>query len=241
MTDKQHINCQFGTVSIGESTARLGVKFARAVLPLDEADTMLCGKRIEGRIATIPNGEDPDQTHLFDDGSLALTASFDITRFGVDPESYTCGLTFNKHSLGDNLSRLSEFVKKSGALQIDSVGEIPDDSEGEGDGDGDDLDEAFASRNPFFDESGDKELTPEVKDNEQWKFQTLAGLGIKERTAKALRAVKINTLGQLAAWQQAKGDFWMKDIPGLGPTGAEDIERATMEYWKLHPEFADAK
>lgn len=48
----------------------------------------------------------------------------------------------------------------------------------------------------------------------------------------------IRTLGDLADWQLEKGDFWMKDIKGLGPAGAKKIEDATLAYYQREGESA---
>ncbi len=42
----------------------------------------------------------------------------------------------------------------------------------------------------------------------------------------------IVTLGELVDWQAKKGDFWVKDIQGLGAAGAKKIEDATTAYWE---------
>lgn len=46
----------------------------------------------------------------------------------------------------------------------------------------------------------------------------------------------IRTMGDMAAWQQAKGDWWFKDIKGFGQGGADAYATAADVYWKEHPE-----
>lgn len=47
------------------------------------------------------------------------------------------------------------------------------------------------------------------------------------------------TLGDLSAYQAKKGDFWAKDLPGVGPALREKIENAMTEFWASRK--ADAK
>lgn len=75
--------------------------------------------------------------------------------------------------------------------------------------------------------------------DESWRAIPLADLTPKigSRAMKALanHNPPLVTHGDLAAWQQKKGDFWMQDIAGLGDKGREEIEAAQMGWWQSHP------
>lgn len=80
--------------------------------------------------------------------------------------------------------------------------------------------------------------TPTPPDDDSWKSVTLEGLGIKSsRVLKALHEHNppITTFGELSDWQNAKGDFWAKDIKGIGAEGRKEIEDAQFAYWNAHP------
>ena len=79
---------------------------------------------------------------------------------------------------------------------------------------------------------------PPIPD-ESWKLVTIEELGIKGRALKALHehVPPLTTHGELSAWQEKKGDFWAKDIAGLGPKGREEIENAQFAYFNAHPEL----
>jgi hypothetical protein len=69
-----------------------------------------------------------------------------------------------------------------------------------------------------------------------WKAVTLASLhtpAISPRVLKVLAEHEpaILTLGDLTAWQAAKGDWWGKDIGGVGPAAQEEIANAAEAYW----------
>lgn len=76
--------------------------------------------------------------------------------------------------------------------------------------------------------------TPLAKttEGESWRDVHLTDLenpAIKPSVVKALNENNppIITLGELADWQEKKGDFWIKDIPNFGASGADNIEEAT--------------
>ena len=70
-----------------------------------------------------------------------------------------------------------------------------------------------------------------------WKAVRLDSLqspGIAARYLKALaeNTPPITTMGDLAAWQEMKGDFWAKDITGIGEAGQNELVNATTAYWE---------
>jgi len=87
---------------------------------------------------------------------------------------------------------------------------------------------------PLFDWANEPEIA-------LWMDVPLAHLfepGIPDRylTALADNEPPILTLGDLTNWQSEKGDFWVKDVKGLGEGGQVAIDEATAGYWEHHPQ-----
>jgi hypothetical protein len=130
---------KFGGLSVGESTARLGVAVARENLDLDDADASLCGRRLTatiiGRSVGTANG---DQTALpgMEAEDAKIDGVFDVKKFGVTASRITFGLTANLKDI--DISTLSHFPTREGELRIDKIGPLPDgDDEDDEDDDGD--------------------------------------------------------------------------------------------------------
>lgn len=120
---------EFGGVSIGDGTARLGLKIDRSNLNIDAADEALCGRRLKGRVVVLKDGEQANQTTFLDGVRHEVSSIFDVKRFGVAPRNITCGLTF---SLADiDVEALSHFAKQKGRFIVDEVSAIPADDENE--------------------------------------------------------------------------------------------------------------
>lgn len=73
--------------------------------------------------------------------------------------------------------------------------------------------------------------------DDAWRAVPLADLGIKATTLKILadHTPSLTTMGELCDWQEKKGDFWAKDISGVGPTKRSEIEDAQLAHWQKHP------
>lgn len=121
--DKTEIRVEFGNVSIGDQTARLGVKIARESLSLADGDRIFCGRRIWGKVILGEPGN-PDQQRLpgMEDAQHEIEGAFDTKQLGVKPNDYSVGLTFNIQSI--DISELAKFAKKSGVLQVVSVKDL---------------------------------------------------------------------------------------------------------------------
>ena len=80
----------------------------------------------------------------------------------------------------------------------------------------------------------------EADEPELWRGVKLAGddflpPGILKALAE--NSTPITTLGELTDWQAEHGDFWAKDIPGIGEAAQEKIDEALMGWWKNNPEM----
>jgi hypothetical protein len=82
------------------------------------------------------------------------------------------------------------------------------------------------------------EATPSAPPAEPWRSEILADIGLPDGIVKKLAEHEppIVTLGELTDWQTAKGDFWAKDIHGIGLAAAEKIGSVCEKYWAAHPQ-----
>lgn len=123
MQDKTEIRVEFGSVNIGDATARLGAKIPREALPLSEADRIFCGRRIWGFVA-LGVDDNPDQQRLpgMEDARIEIEGAFETKQLGVRPNEYGVGLNFAKAEI--DISELAKFAKKSGTITVVSVKDI---------------------------------------------------------------------------------------------------------------------
>ena len=118
--------------------------------------------------------------------------------------------------------------------------------------------EALEAAQEVYNEASERVLTYRKKDGfpadsplaktakaapDAWRGVKLVKLGLKPRTLKAFAAhtPPLTTLGQLTDHQEKAGDFWAKDIKGVGPKVQDEIADATERFWKDHPEYCQDK
>lgn len=117
----------WGNVNIGDETANLGAVVLRSNLSVAQADKSLCGKRLLGTIvARAGDGAQADQGSLpgAEGADEAMTAAFDVKRYGVSRKTISFGLTLSLGSI--DIEVLAKFAKRNGLLCVDSIGEIPE-------------------------------------------------------------------------------------------------------------------
>lgn len=120
MSERVSMDVDFGTVSVGDQTASLGVTFEKSKLGLERADELLCGSRLAVTIIPGGKGTDPDQQQI--PGSFEnIEAEIDSKNYSVKPDSISARLTFNRSSI--NLAVLTSLVKRSGKLKIKRIGD----------------------------------------------------------------------------------------------------------------------
>jgi len=118
----------FGGVSIGQDTARVGIKIERGNLALDRADECFCGKRLTGKIILGRRDDAKGQGKLIEDTDYEVAGAFDVKRIGVSPAQISTGLTFALASV--DVGDLSHFAKGQGRMVVENVAELPDGEEG---------------------------------------------------------------------------------------------------------------
>ena len=125
------IPVDFGGVSIGESTARLGLRINREQLNIMAADEIFCGHRLACKLTL--GKRDESQGELVADLFETLSGQADVKRLGLSADTISTGLTF---SLADiDVATLAKFSKGCGRLLVETVAEIPMDSPANTDGD----------------------------------------------------------------------------------------------------------
>lgn len=122
--ERLNVPVSFGGVSIGDGTASIGVSISRDEFSLEDAETILCGHRLIGRLQAGGKGDAPNQRQMFDGARAELSASFDVKRFGCSRNDISARLAFN---LSDDLVKvLGCFAKKEGRLIVAEVEDLAD-------------------------------------------------------------------------------------------------------------------
>lgn len=202
----------FGGVSIGKSTGRIGIGIDRSWIQLDEAADMFCNRRLIGKVVLGGADDASGQQKLVDDLEVEVNGAFDCKGFRVTEESLSTGLTFSLKEV--SIADLAKFSKGVGRLVVMETGEIPDDAPSE-----------------EFDD--DK---PILKATGEWTLVKLDTLPFKPGTLKKLAKASITTMGELADYTALKGEWWWKDIPGIGEAAAHEIEDITAKFWAANPQ-----
>jgi hypothetical protein len=196
----------FGGVSIGKTTGRIGISVDRSYLGLDDAADMFCGRRLTGKVVLGRAGDAANQTTLVDDLDAEVGGAFDCKGFRVTEGSIAAGLTFALAEV--DIAELAKFSKGF------ELGEIPADA----------PDEDFEDERPILKAEG------------EWTEVKLDTLPFKPRVLKALIKAELTTMGKLADFTALKGEWWWRDIPGIGATAAEEIEEITAKFWAANPQ-----
>lgn len=231
------VDVQFGGVSIGDETARVGVKIDRGAMTLDDADEFLCGKRLTGRIEVCAPGEQQGQQSLpgMNDARPHLDGTFDVKRFGVGPKEVSAGLTFVLGSI--DVSELAKFAKKNGRLTIMEAQYLPDDGE-EDDGDG-----------PSFDDHEDTGPQPKARKKSKGAVAGDSGAamsifelvkhGVPKKKCDALAdAAGGSTIGHLEKLMREDA-WWHKKAKGIGESWIDKISDAVVSFRRQNPVPSD--
>lgn len=135
---KRKLEVEFGGYSSGLLACKIGVKCSRSSMSLEQADEMLCGKRLNVTLAINTKGDDARQKRIKTDsgGVVEVEGVCDVKSFRVGPNGYSFGLTFNRENVDGRL--LQDFPKASGQMHIDGVEDIPEEKSDDEDSEDDD-------------------------------------------------------------------------------------------------------
>ena len=73
--------------------------------------------------------------------------------------------------------------------------------------------------------------------NDGWRGLCIDTLALPETILESMRQKGIETLGGFANFQRDRGEFWAKDLKGVGPAKATKITEAWEEFWKANPQY----
>ena len=208
---------EFGGVSIGQKTARIGLTVSRDVLNINAADELFVERRVTG-IVVLGGGEDSAGQTTFIDTDERIEGTFDIHRFGVKSETYTTGLTFNLKDI--DIATLALFSKGKGRLILTDISEIPTDVVDEHDDDeGQQSFEDLSVAGEAFDTSLDFLFTGSLLKN--------------------MKAAGLQTVRDIVEWTKPDKSGFCKqltDIKGVGESAASKIELRMIEFWRDNPQ-----
>lgn len=114
---------EFSGVSIGDTTARLGIRFSREDIGIEAADKTFCGHRLDCEVVLGNDRDSGGQKTLVDDLDHRVAGSADVKRIGVLPDAISTGLTFSLEDI--DIAELAKFSKGRGRLLVRGVGDIP--------------------------------------------------------------------------------------------------------------------
>ncbi len=203
----------FGGVSIGEKTARIGIKINRKNLTLETADKAFSGRRLIGRIVLGHEDESADQTQMFD-SDYSVEGAFDVNQFSTNATYFGAGLTFNLAEI--DIEDLAHMSKGAGRLIVDEVTDIP--------------------------EPEPEEKTPKsesLKFTGEWAKVRMDEIFKADGViVKGFAAKDIVTVGDMVNWQKDDRNQLI-DLPGVGPSKVQEIEDTMMVFWASNPEAAE--
>lgn len=76
--------------------------------------------------------------------------------------------------------------------------------------------------------------------NEAWKELPLSAAGINGKVGVLLAEAGHDTLGRLAKLMQDHGQWWNKEVKGIGESGAAEVADRFAAFWSEHPEYCAA-
>lgn len=200
----------FGGVSLGKGTGRISIKIDRGFIGLDEAEDMFCQRRLTGKVVLGHVGDAEGQQKIADDLDHEVNGAFDAKGYRTNGEMISTSLTFSLKEV--DVNELSLFSKGVGRLVIVENGEIP----------------VEPKEKPAD--------APIEKATGEWTLVRLDTLPFKPRVLKALEKASITTMGELADFTALKGQWWWKDITGVGEAASQEIEDITAKFWAANPQ-----
>lgn len=102
------------------------------------------------------------------------------------------------------------------------------------------LGHALDEKHPLFDENRPTSTTTEGALPEaggDWRALPISELKLTESVERVIQDAGFKTIGALSAHMTDQGDWWARNIKGVGDSGREAIELAYADFWKAHPEF----
>jgi uncharacterized protein (UPF0335 family) len=74
-------------------------------------------------------------------------------------------------------------------------------------------------------------------DKDAWKSLPVGDLKLPAKIAKAIVDAGHTTIGSLSVHMADQGDWWAKQIKGIGEKARDEVCDAFADFWKEHPEY----
>ena len=238
------VGCDFGGVSKGKDSIRIGIKLSRDVISLPQADEALCGMRITGRLQRGGKSDAPSQQPLPGMGvpEPFIVGTFDVKRFGVSPDDITFGATFSVHGLSrDNREALLDLANQSGRMQVTGVELIPED-EGDTHDDHEDVG-PMPKRGPLagqrtFQSAGLDDLKRDHGADQP--VTVLLNYGATPVICKAVaKAVGGEKISHLEKFMRDNPEYWHRDMKGVGKERITVLQNAYEAFRIAVPMVSD--
>lgn len=126
------MRCEFKGVSLGDSTARVGVSIDRESMSYDTADELLCGRQVKVEIVN-KHHEGKALAGMEGASGVTILAIASIKSFAVKPKEFSFGLTFDIDAIDPK--ELSMFPQRSGEIRLKHEGDLPTNGEANADDD----------------------------------------------------------------------------------------------------------
>lgn len=116
----------YGSISVGDEVASLGLSVERKNLSLSKADAHLVCKRLTCTITAAAGNDNPDQQTMpgMEDAEATVTAVFDVKGFSVGRKYIRFHLAAPKTAV--DLASLTDYPKRAGRFTLLSVETIPE-------------------------------------------------------------------------------------------------------------------
>lgn len=115
------LTVQCGNVSIGDKTVGIGISFSRDSMPIQQADNILCGRRIE--VSLKRGNASPDQKTSPEDAQAKIDGTVEVKSFRATTKNFHLTACFTLEDVEPE--RLHEFAKRECTLTIRKSGDIP--------------------------------------------------------------------------------------------------------------------
>lgn len=214
------IPVEFGGVSIGQATARLGLRISRNNLNINAADETFVGHRLTGKVILGKRDDSPGQEKMFN-SDYEVEATFDVKRIGVSVDEISTGLTFNLADV--DIRELAKFSKGSGKLVVYEVGEIPDDAPDDAPHTSDDGPKAKKSLKI------DGDLSVVKKTPLSFLF--------KGKLLESLNDAGLSNIGHIIKFAKGKKKF--SEIEGIGVGKADTIANVMVDFYADNPQAVE--
>lgn len=256
MDDESNVmetNVQFGGLSFGDQTARLGLSFERSDFNSKAAEHFCVGARL--KIVAIAGSRDATsfrQKELLD-GGKRVEAEVDCKQYTGATSAFKTGLTFNVSAVDQ--SALLALRKKAGRILLERIGSCGN----EDDEDDDELDPderefeagkdrpvgqpglAAAARLAFKDDAIDPGKPFPIETLQKDGLKKLAKQQGKPYDGEGLSEIKVGTLKEALEVKTVadlekiirEDAFWHKKVKRLGETGVDAVTDSLVFFRSL--------